>query len=447
MFPHAIAGAHIHIGTIAGKLNGVMPGDDAERLADRVHVDARSKPARSCRPSAGEGCRSRTRSPRARASPRPSRPTAPCRARRVRIFAISSRRSWTSSRIANRISARFAIESARHAGNAAFAAWTARSTSSTVAKSTAPRLLTGRRVVHGAAAAGRAGVRSAGDPVVDRLDCCGGVEDVGHGDSSLESSPGRLAPCSRRSQSSPRTRSLTCLPRPGFETDRPRRPRLRSREAPRDGAAAPPRRRRGSTRLGARRVRASGIDSLRVVGRLECDPGRPRASGCPTSGFVPDDEEATLTGMSIDREPPAGAARRRAPDRDARATACGARGRLGRVEPARVGASLAAGVRARALRARARHASTTSLRTRTIEPVGFGRAIDMDARRRADGRRRPACRSRARRVPRARPRALGARRRARHAAARRAGGTHVGAGARPGSAFGATACSSCSSIP
>jgi hypothetical protein len=25
VFPHAIAGAHIHIGTIAGKLNGVIP--------------------------------------------------------------------------------------------------------------------------------------------------------------------------------------------------------------------------------------------------------------------------------------------------------------------------------------------------------------------------------------------------------------------------------------
>ena len=40
MFPHAIAGAHIHMGTIAGKLNGVIPADDAERLADRVDVDA-----------------------------------------------------------------------------------------------------------------------------------------------------------------------------------------------------------------------------------------------------------------------------------------------------------------------------------------------------------------------------------------------------------------------
>ena len=76
-----------------------------------------------------------TSSPRV-TSPIASDSTLPCSA--VRIFAISSRRSWTSSRIANRISARFAIESARHAGNAAFAAWTARSTSSTVAKSTAP---------------------------------------------------------------------------------------------------------------------------------------------------------------------------------------------------------------------------------------------------------------------------------------------------------------------
>ena len=25
VFPHAIAGAHIHMGTIAGKLNGVIP--------------------------------------------------------------------------------------------------------------------------------------------------------------------------------------------------------------------------------------------------------------------------------------------------------------------------------------------------------------------------------------------------------------------------------------
>ena len=38
--PAAMAGAHFHSGIMAGKLNGVMPGDDAERLAHRVDVDA-----------------------------------------------------------------------------------------------------------------------------------------------------------------------------------------------------------------------------------------------------------------------------------------------------------------------------------------------------------------------------------------------------------------------
>ena len=40
VFPHAIAFANIHMGTIAGKLNGVMPATTPERLADREHVDA-----------------------------------------------------------------------------------------------------------------------------------------------------------------------------------------------------------------------------------------------------------------------------------------------------------------------------------------------------------------------------------------------------------------------
>ena len=39
VLPQAIASGYIHIGTIAGKLNGVMPAHDAERLADRVAVD------------------------------------------------------------------------------------------------------------------------------------------------------------------------------------------------------------------------------------------------------------------------------------------------------------------------------------------------------------------------------------------------------------------------
>ena len=40
MLPQAIATGNIHIGTMAGKLNGVMPAHDAERLAHRLAVDA-----------------------------------------------------------------------------------------------------------------------------------------------------------------------------------------------------------------------------------------------------------------------------------------------------------------------------------------------------------------------------------------------------------------------
>jgi hypothetical protein len=40
VLPQTSALQNIHIGTMAGKLNGVMPATDAERLADGVHVDA-----------------------------------------------------------------------------------------------------------------------------------------------------------------------------------------------------------------------------------------------------------------------------------------------------------------------------------------------------------------------------------------------------------------------
>ena len=40
VLPQASATGNIHIGTIAGKLNGVMPGDDAQRLPHRIAVDA-----------------------------------------------------------------------------------------------------------------------------------------------------------------------------------------------------------------------------------------------------------------------------------------------------------------------------------------------------------------------------------------------------------------------
>ena len=76
-----------------------------------------------------------TSSPRV-TSPSASESTLPCSA--VRSFAASSRRAATSSRMRKKISARRPSETARHAGNASFAAWTALSTSSTVAKSTSP---------------------------------------------------------------------------------------------------------------------------------------------------------------------------------------------------------------------------------------------------------------------------------------------------------------------
>jgi hypothetical protein len=56
----------------------------------------------------------------------------------VRIFATSSRRSCTSSRMLKNSSARFASEKERQLSNAAFAACTAWSTSSAVARSSAP---------------------------------------------------------------------------------------------------------------------------------------------------------------------------------------------------------------------------------------------------------------------------------------------------------------------
>jgi hypothetical protein len=76
-----------------------------------------------------------TSSPRA-TSPSASERTLPCSA--VRIRAMSSRCSWTSSRIAKNNSARRARETERQVVKASFAVRTAASISSTVAKSTAP---------------------------------------------------------------------------------------------------------------------------------------------------------------------------------------------------------------------------------------------------------------------------------------------------------------------
>ena len=110
-----------------------------------------------------------------------------------------------------------------------------------------------------------------------------------------------------------------------------------------------------------------GLDPVRMVGRLECDARPTSPSGLSALGLVPDDEEATLTAMSTDREPPSATARRRAADRDDRGAARGGRGRLGRVEPARDGSCDAAGVRSESASTRTATCTTSPL-TRTASP-------------------------------------------------------------------------------
>ena len=126
--PHASAGAHIHMEP-SGKLKGVMPAATPGAV-ESSRRRSRSTPAPKA-PLTRVGMPQRysiTSSPRV-TSPRASDGTLPCS--RVRIFAISSRRSWTSSGRAHRLSA--AREAARQAGNARLAAATAASISSTEA--------------------------------------------------------------------------------------------------------------------------------------------------------------------------------------------------------------------------------------------------------------------------------------------------------------------------
>ena len=136
MLPQAIALANIHIGTIAGKLNGVIPATTPSGW----WIENTSTPVETCSlkpPLSRFGtphANSMFSSPRA-TSPRASEVTLPCWA--VSRAARSRRCSSTSWRIRNRISERRASDVARQAGNAAAAAATARSTSSTLAKSTA----------------------------------------------------------------------------------------------------------------------------------------------------------------------------------------------------------------------------------------------------------------------------------------------------------------------
>ena len=121
-------------------------------------------------------------------SPSASESTLPCSA--VRIRATSSRRSCTSSRIVKSSSARFASDTARHFGKAAFAACDRRVDLLHGREVDLAGLPSGRRVVDGAAAAGRAGHALAVDPVRETGDLRPALralwrgDDVGHRSSS-----------------------------------------------------------------------------------------------------------------------------------------------------------------------------------------------------------------------------------------------------------------------
>src|SRR3954463_8230826 len=127
VFPHAIAIGYIHIGTIAGKLNGVMPattpsGWRIEYESTSVETFSEYSPlARSAMPHAN----SMTSRPRL-TSPSASPVTLPCS--RVRIRAMSCWYLSTSWRYANRILVRRASDTERQVSKARVADATASST-------------------------------------------------------------------------------------------------------------------------------------------------------------------------------------------------------------------------------------------------------------------------------------------------------------------------------
>ena len=137
VLPQAIASGNIHIGTMAGKLNGVMPattptGCLIEYESTPVETFSENPPLSRCgMPQAN----STTSRPRA-TSPAASEATLPCSS--VISCAISLARDRMSSRNANSTEARLASETRRQVWKASLAASTARSTSVGVAKSTWP---------------------------------------------------------------------------------------------------------------------------------------------------------------------------------------------------------------------------------------------------------------------------------------------------------------------
>ena len=135
VFPHARATGNIHIGTIAGKLNGVMPthtpsGCSSECASMPRPTDSECSPLSRC---GMPETNSATSMPRC-TDPIASSKTLPCSS----LITAAISRWWRSINSRNRVStrARFSAGVARQAGNAAAAACTAASTSAALANGT-----------------------------------------------------------------------------------------------------------------------------------------------------------------------------------------------------------------------------------------------------------------------------------------------------------------------
>ena len=135
VFPHTSASGNIHIGTIAGKLNGVIPaqtptGSSREYASTPRPTDSECEPFSRCGAPAAN---STTSMPRW-TSPMASRNTLPCSSLITVASAFWSRSISSRNRVM--IRARRSGGRARQAGNAAVAAATAASMSRASANGT-----------------------------------------------------------------------------------------------------------------------------------------------------------------------------------------------------------------------------------------------------------------------------------------------------------------------
>ena len=135
VLPHAMATGNIHSGTIAGKLNGVMPahtptGWRSEKLSTSVPTFSLNSPFSKCGMPVANSI---TSMPRV-TSPSASARVLPCSC--VMIFARSFRCVSMSSRKRMRIRARRSEGVTRQDGSAAAAAATAASISAALASGT-----------------------------------------------------------------------------------------------------------------------------------------------------------------------------------------------------------------------------------------------------------------------------------------------------------------------